>query len=68
MAGRFIQNDFDIINNYILNGIDVRHIYPQIGEHLNTLIADKEPEVRSFSICALITTTNLQILFPSLPQ
>lgn len=48
MAGRFIQNDFDIINNYILNGIDVRHIYPQIGEHLNTLIADKEPEVRSF--------------------
>lgn len=48
LAGRFIQNDFDIINNYILNGIDVRHIYPQIGEHLNTLIADKEPEVRSF--------------------
>lgn len=48
LAGRFIQNDFYIINNYILNGIDVRHIYPQIGEHLNTLIADKEPEVRSF--------------------
>lgn len=48
LAGRFIQNDFDIINNYILNGVDVRHIYPQIGEHLNTLIADKEPEVRSF--------------------
>lgn len=48
LAGRFIQNDFNIINNYILNGIDVRHIYPQIGEHLNTLIADKEPEVRSF--------------------
>lgn len=68
LAGRFIQNDFNIINNYILNGIDVRHIYPQIGEHLNTLIADKEPEVRSFSICALIITTNLQILFPSLPQ
>lgn len=48
LAERFIQNDFDIISNYILNGIDVRHIYPQIGEHLNSLIIDKEPEVRSF--------------------
>lgn len=48
LAERFIQNDFDIISNYILNGIDVRHIYPQIGEHLNCLITDKEPEVRSF--------------------
>lgn len=48
LAERFIQNDFDIISNYILNRIDVRHIYPQIGEHLNSLITDKEPEVRSF--------------------
>ena len=48
LAERFIQNDFDIISNYILNGIDVRHIYPQIGEHLNSLITDEEPEVRSF--------------------
>lgn len=48
LAERFIQYDFDIIRNYILNGIDVRHIYPQIGDHLNCLITDKEPEVRSF--------------------
>ena len=48
LAEKFIQNDFDIISNYILNGIDVRHLYPQIGEHLNSLITDKEPEVRSF--------------------
>lgn len=48
LAERFIQNDFDIISNYILNEIDVRHIYPQIGEHLNTLITENEPEVRAF--------------------
>lgn len=48
LAERFIQNDFDIISNYILNGIDVRHIYPQIGEHLNSLITVNEKEVRSF--------------------
>lgn len=48
LSERFIQNDFNIIGNYILNGIDVRHIYPQIGEHLNNLIAENEPEVRSF--------------------
>lgn len=48
LAERFIQNDFDIISNYILNGIDVQHIYPQIGEHLNSLITENEKEVRSF--------------------
>ena len=48
LAERFIQKDFNIISNYILNGIDVRHIYPQMGEHLNCLIRDKESEVRSF--------------------
>lgn len=48
LAERFILNDFDIISNYILNGIDVRHIYPQIGEHLNSLITVNEKEVRSF--------------------
>ncbi len=36
------------VSNYILNGIDVRHIYPQIGEHLNSLITVNEKEVRSF--------------------
>lgn len=48
LAEKFIQNDFDIISNYIINGIDVRHIYPQIGEHLNSLISVNEKEVRSF--------------------
>lgn len=48
LAERFIQNDFDIIGNYILNGIDVQHIYPQIGEHLNNLITENEVSVRSF--------------------
>ena len=48
LAEKFIQNDFNIISNYIINGIDVRHIYPQIGEHLNSLISVNEKEVRSF--------------------
>lgn len=48
LSERFIQNDFDIISNYILNGIDVRHIYPKIGEHLNSVIIENEAEVRSF--------------------
>lgn len=48
MAERFIENDFDIISHYILSGLDVRHIYPQIGEHLNSLITENEKEVRSF--------------------
>lgn len=48
LAERFIENDFDIISHYILSGLDVRHIYPQIGEHLNSLITENEKEVRSF--------------------
>lgn len=48
LAERFIENDFNIISHYILSGLDVRHIYPQIGERLNSLITENEKEVRSF--------------------
>lgn len=44
----FASTDLGVISNYIVEGIDISHIYGKLGAYLSILVKDREPEVRHF--------------------